>query len=165
MRDVQETINAADQCHARSLVLLMSSEDHNGPIAAAVLKYGFRNQLKVVPVAIEAGPPTQKDLESIFHLRGDSRRPPILLVSPDGKLAGMAAAAYRLKSMKMPLQDVLRLAEVPGASEQTNKTIRDFATQYAATMQSPTTAPASRPAPSSQEAPSTEVQPAGPTVR
>jgi hypothetical protein len=165
MRDAQETINAADMCHARSLVLLLSPEERNGPIFDAVIKYSFRSKLKVIELGIAAGPPTQKDLEIISHLRKDARKPPILLVSGDGRLAGMAAAAYRLKLMKMPLQDVLRLAEVPGASEQTTKAIRDFATQYAVTMQSPATAPASRPAPASQEAPSTEVQPAGPTVR
>ena len=134
MRDAQEAINATQKADARSMVLLMTAEQSSSPAGELVQKFGMRNRIAVNSFAPANDTLSTETIRSVLEVIMTPKRQPVILISPDGRLSGMMAAAYQLSVKKMPLDEVLRRAELRDAPEATTLDIREFAERYAAAM-------------------------------
>ena len=146
MRSEEDFTAAALAANPNSIAIVGSESERREPLWDHARSFGYRNNLRVLPLGIEvADDPRDEQIDDLLEFM--KRRPaPLLLVDIGGVRAGKMVAAYRLRAMKLPLEEVLRLAALDDAPEDNAEKIRDFARRYHAHLEV-TTTPATAAAP------------------
>lgn len=132
MRTEEEFTGAAMEAQPNSLALIAGKDEIDSRLFERARAFGHRNRLRVLALRIEPGAdPTDQQLAELLDFM--QRRPkPILVVDMDGARAGKLIAAYRLRALKLPLNQVLDLAALPDAPPGNTEQIRDFARRFSA---------------------------------
>lgn len=134
MRNEEEFTAAALDAQPNSLALIAGDEERDTQLFDRARAFGHRNKMRVLPLEIEPGEdPTDRQLNDLLGFM--QRRPrPVLIADMDGVRVGKLIAAYRLQAQKLPLDEVLKLAELPDAPPENAEQIREFAKRFHAQM-------------------------------
>lgn len=134
MRNEEEFTAAALDAQPNSLALIAGKSERDTQLFDRARAFGHRNKMRVLPLQVEPGEdPTESQLADLLGFM--QRRPrPVLVADMDGVRAGKLIAAYRLQAAKMPLDEVLKRAELPDAPPGNTQQIREFAERFHARL-------------------------------
>lgn len=161
-RTGEEFAAAAMKVYPQGLIVAGTSEQLASEALTAATNYGHKNRTRAANFTVEAGqPPSDDQLRRFLDYTANPRRQPVLIADADGRPTRMLAAAYRLATMKMPLEEVEKLAAGEGADPEIVAQVRQFARDCAAKLARPASAPAQ---PAATTAPAEPALPVGPAI-
>lgn len=123
----EEFAAAALKIEPQGIILAGSDQELNEPTMASAFDYAAKNHLKFLLIHLGAGVPlTPEQYQNVAKFVSQPRNQPTLLLDTDGVRGAKIAAVYRLREMKLPAEQVEKLAAAHAPDAKSADELREF---------------------------------------